>query len=179
MPHPNDSLLPEGLSFSPGGGVQTPPNVVPEGADNLLPPGLSFSPSADTSQRPAPAPPPPTQEEQPQHENAPPEQPEDETPGFWQTIGSAFKRKMAERAVSDVLGAQAAAAIPSGTFGATLEQMRQSDLMHPKTRDAVDELIDQDITQGWTNPKWWGAQLAATAGGVVPGLAAAGAASLT
>src|SRR5215831_13517904 len=170
----SDSLLPPGLTFSPGSDVRSAPEPEPSLDDKLLPPGLTFKPSAapapgmTTPAKPEPAKPLPG-----------PEIPDDDAgpQGWMQVAKSAFGRRMAERAADDATGGQLL--LPQGVGGLTFDQQYQKKLATPEHKDYTDNLLGQGIGEGWTNPHWWVAQLAGNLGGVTPGLAAAGAASLT
>ena len=110
---------------------------------------------------------------------ASPEIPDDNAgpPGWIDVAKSAFGRKAAERAADDAMGMQIL--LPSGVGGHSFEEQYQKGLATPAHKDYTDKLLGQGIGEGWTNPHWWVAQLAGNLGGVTPGLAAAGAASLT
>jgi len=101
---------------------------------------------------------------------------ENSTPGFLQVTGGAFARKAAEAATNLALGTQVV--LPKGVGGQSLEDAYKTGQMHPETKDALDKLLAEPISQGWSNWKWWTAQLAGNLGGVTPGLGVAGAATL-
>ena len=153
---------------------------------------------ASTAQPPAHAgtgaevqpPPPPVGSPQQVQGNPPPHVPEQgldqvkqhaldseaETPGFMEATWGAARRKAVEAATNLALGSQVI--LPKGVGGLSLEDQYQAGKLHPETKDALDNLLAEPISQGWSNWKWWTAQLAGNLGGVAPGLGAAGAATL-
>lgn len=94
-----------------------------------------------------------------------------EVPGFWNSIGSAFGRGVAQRAVDDVAGVRVI--LPRGIGGKTLEEQHQEGLLHPETKDEIDGLLAKKVNEGWTDPKWWGTQVAHGVGAMVPALGSA------
>lgn len=153
------------LAPPPGFELSTPPP--PEGFDLAQPMSM--------------APPPPEGFDNPTSPLSPdkapvPEKTNLEVPGFWSTVGSSFGRGVAERAAADLAGAQIA--LPRGLGGKSLEEQYQEGLVHPETKDEIDNLLGQKVTQGWNDPKWWGAQIAHGTGSVIPGAGAAAVGSL-
>jgi hypothetical protein len=178
----SDSLLPPGLTFSPGEDVRSAPEAEPELDDSRLPPGLTFKPSAKpvpgltmggppqlpeglTLEKPKPPPGPQTEEDKP-----PPE-------GWWNVIKSSFGRGAAQEAADLATGTRML--LPSGVGGYTADEQYQKGLANQEHKDYTDTLLGQGIGVGWSNPKWWAAKLANNLGAVTPGLAGAAAASLT
>lgn len=94
-----------------------------------------------------------------------------EVPGFWSSIGSAYGRGAAQRAMDDIAGAKIA--LPKGAGGMTLEEQFQDGLLHPETKDEIDQLLQKKVNEGWTDPKWWGTQIAHGMGGMTTSLGAA------
>jgi hypothetical protein len=94
-----------------------------------------------------------------------------ETPGFIGTVAGAFGKKAAEAAASLATGTQVL--LPEGMGGTSLEKQYQDGVVHPKTKDAIDKLLDTPLTRGWTDWQWWAAQMAGNLGGVTPGLGTA------
>lgn len=94
-----------------------------------------------------------------------------QVPGFWSAVGSAFGRGFTERVAADIAGGKAI--LPSGVGGKTLEEQHQEGLLHPETQDEMSKLLGQKVNEGWTDPKWWGAQVGHGAGAMAPGIGAA------
>lgn len=92
-------------------------------------------------------------------------------PGFFGAVGNSFMKGLQSRAAADAGFAKLSA-------GIGLEQQFQDSLIHPEVKDEIDNLLGQKITEGWSSPKWWAAQIAHGTGGMVPGLGAAGAGAL-
>ena len=103
------------------------------------------------------------------------EQADEDSPGFTQVTAGAFGRKMAESAANLATGGQVL--LPEGVGGTSLEKQYQDGVMHPKTKDSLDRLMEKPISQGWSDWKWWSANLAGNLGGVAPGLGTAAAAT--
>lgn len=95
-----------------------------------------------------------------------------EVPGFWSTVGSAFSHGMIQRTLDDIAGVKVA--LPAGMGGKSLEQQYQEGLVDPATKTELDGLLSKKVNEGWSDPKWWGAQVAHGMGGMVPALGAAG-----
>lgn len=145
--------LPEGFSASP----------LPVGFTDQPPPPEGFSDVNPIK--------PPTNEGDGQLTNV-------QVPGFWSTVGSAFERGLTERVADDIAGAKVV--LPVGYGGETLEQQFQKGQVPPQTQDEIDSLLGKRVNDGWSDSKWWGAQIAKGTGGVVPGaLSALGGAAIS
>lgn len=156
-------------------------------APPILPPDVKFddlpqdaglqnaAPAAPLAFDQLPEAPPPNLVQRPQT-NPNVEKTNGEVPGFWSTVGSAFGRGVVQRTVDDIAGAQVA--LPAGLGGKTLEQQYQEGLLHPDTKDEIDNLLGKRVNEGWSDPKWWGAQVAHGAGGMVPAVGGAAVGSL-
>jgi hypothetical protein len=125
----------------------------------------------ETSPEPPTPPPDPNKPVTPKPDSEPRE---DQAVPLTQIARSAYSRKLAERAAFDVTGARIA--LPQGVGGMTLQESLPT--APPETKDYVDKLLGQTLPEGWTNYQWWVAQLAGAGGGLTPGLAGAGAATL-
>ena len=193
-PPPQGGELPTGFSSSPpgeapatlAGGPQpetnaSPPPTPPAGFFlSPPPPGFSDDNPVVPAQKPSPV--------AEQKTNT-------QVPGFWETAanyfggddplrrqyiealtrpyqntpGTALGKGVQERTEADIQGAQAI--LPQAAGGKTLEQFYQEDKTRPQ--DEIDRLLQQKVTEGWSDPKWWGAQIAHGAGSMVPGAGAA------
>jgi hypothetical protein len=143
----------------------------PEGFTDVPPPTQALSPPPGYDEAPPPdgfsaqnplAPPKTTQAD---------EKTNTEVPGFWGAVGSSFGRGLAQRTADDIAGAQTL--LPVGIGGKTLEEQYQEGLIKPETKDELDALLGKKVNEGWTDPKWWGAQLAHGTGGMLPAVGAA------
>lgn len=147
---PND--LPAGLSFDqPPGQGPLPPGLQfdqPEAA----PPDQAALPTGLTFDNPV----------QPVVEPAVPEQKSNvQVPGFWQTVGDAANRGFTQRVVADLAGGQ----VLSGQ-----QNLAQAAAGMPaETQDEVNTLLGRKVSDGWSDPKWWGAQIAHGTGSMAPG----------
>src|SRR6516165_2379274 len=165
------------------------PTLVPETSPNLpswndtsSEPQTAGGPMEARAQAPAPpswdqtteaptqtVPAEPPKPERPPHPNDVPS--DDQVPGYWDVFKSATSRKMTEAAANLAAGTQVL--LPKGMGGKTLEEQRADGDIHPATNDYIDKMFGQDVTQGWSNPRWWVAQMGGNVGGVAPGLGAA------
>lgn len=141
--------------------------VTPSGFSDIPPPPDGFSP----------VPPPPAGFSDVNPVNPPlasgdPQVPNTAVPGFWSTIGSAFGRGLTQRIADDISGGKAI--LPPGFGGQTLEQQFQAQTTPPPTQDEIDSLLAKRVNEGWSDPKWWGAQIAHGTGSTVPGMVSAG-----
>src|SRR6516162_2502323 len=165
------------------------PTLVPETSPNLpswndtsSEPQTAGGPMEARAQAPAPpswdqtteaptqtVPAEPPKPERPPHPNDVPS--DDQVPGYWDVFKSATSRKMTEAAANLAAGTQVL--LPKGMGGKTLEEQRADGDIHPATNDYIDKMLSQNLTQGWTNLRWWVAQMGGNVGGVAPGLGAA------
>src|SRR6516162_6542995 len=152
-----------------GGGIPSGYDV--ESMPEPVGPPKSGIPSGYEAETPVPVdhPTEPVKPERPPNPNAEPS--DEQIPGFLQTFTSATGRKAAEAAANLAAGTQIL--LPRGIGGKTLEEQRQAGEVAPQTDDYINKVLGQNITQGWTNPRWWVAQMGANLGGVAPGLGAA------
>jgi hypothetical protein len=80
---------------------------------------------------------------------------------------TAFGRGASERAAAEVAGAKVLAG------KSTLEEQYQQSLQTPPVQDEIQTLLGQKLSEGWSDPKWWGVQIAQGTGSMLPGLGAA------
>lgn len=157
--------LPEGFTEGP------PADLIPSKA-NTAPVGFTDEPSLPMGFSASPPPPegftndnpamPPTGDPQ-QKTNT-------EMPGYLASMGSAYGRGLAQNVADAVAGGKAI--LPDGVGGKSLEQQYQEGTLHPETKDGIDNLLNQGVFQGWTDPKWWLTRMASGVGGMTPGLGA-------
>lgn len=164
--------LPEGFSEQP-----TPADLTPK-LPNTAPAGFTDEPPVPTGFSASPPPPQGFSYDNPVDPATgdPPQKTNEQTPGFWGTVGSAYGRGFTQNVTDALLGSQAI--LPDGVGGKTLEQQYQEGLVHPETKDAIDGLLGQGVMTGWSDPKWWGAHIASGAGSMTPGLGVAAVGSL-
>lgn len=151
--------------------LPSPQNAVPAPQEASFPPppegsvemgsAPAFPPPPQGSTEIAAVPPPP-----PGSLPVDPTAPDVKTPdGFWSTVGNSFSKGFQSRVAADTGFAKLAG-------GLSLEKQYQDSVAHPEIKDEIDNLLGQQISQGWSSPKWWGAQIAHGTGGMIPGLAA-------
>lgn len=99
-----------------------------------------------------------------------PETPPTQQDGFWSLTGRALVRGAVESGTELKAGATALA--PGSSVA------EQAAVLPKAPQDELQKLLLQPVADGWTDPKWWGANIAHAVGGMAPSLAIGGAGML-